>query len=163
MQEIIAWPSDQSANRTGIESNINFYYDIYGNRLLDLHSGAITAYSVRKLRDNYTGYCMRIRETDGNTLAWIGFDESGNLDTSAIANHCQSASGYVTVWYDQTIYGNHFVQNDAKKQPLIYDGSSVVLGEVGGKPALRIEDASDGLLANSAASAGNLLTRYLRG
>jgi hypothetical protein len=28
-QEIIAWNADESANRTNIESNINFFYDIY--------------------------------------------------------------------------------------------------------------------------------------
>jgi len=29
IQEVIAWPSDQSSNRTGIESNINTYFSIY--------------------------------------------------------------------------------------------------------------------------------------
>ena len=29
IHEIIIYPSDQSANRTGIESNINDYYSIY--------------------------------------------------------------------------------------------------------------------------------------
>ena len=29
LQEIIIWPSDQSGNRSGIESDINTYYSIY--------------------------------------------------------------------------------------------------------------------------------------
>ena len=29
MQEVIIYDSDQSSNRTGIESNINTYYSIY--------------------------------------------------------------------------------------------------------------------------------------
>jgi hypothetical protein len=29
MQELIIYPDDQSANRTGIESNINTHYSIY--------------------------------------------------------------------------------------------------------------------------------------
>jgi hypothetical protein len=29
ISEVVHWPSDQSANRTGIETNINDYYTIY--------------------------------------------------------------------------------------------------------------------------------------
>ena len=61
MQEVILY-FNQSSNRTGIESNINTYYDIYGTGntgvntpLLDTYSDAAAAYSLRKLRTSYNG------------------------------------------------------------------------------------------------------------
>ena len=56
--------------------------------LLDLYPNAAAAFSVRKLDQDYTGYCMRVREDSGDTEADIGFDGSGGVDQSAIATHC---------------------------------------------------------------------------
>ena len=79
--------------------------------LLDTYTGAAAAYSVRKLDKDYTGYAMKVREDSGDTEADIGFDGSGNLDTSAIATHCGSANGYVVTWYDQSGNANNATQS----------------------------------------------------
>jgi len=107
--------------------------------LLDTYSGAVSAFSVRRLYSLYTGACMRIREDSGDTETDIGFDSNGDLDTAAIATHCGSANGYVTKWYGQessggTGSGNDATQITSASQPQIYDGSAVITEN--GKPAI---------------------------
>ncbi len=72
------------------------------DKLLDTYTGAAAAYSVRLLDKDYSGSCMRIRRDSDDSETDIGFDSSGDLDTSAIATHCGSANGYVVTWYDQS-------------------------------------------------------------
>jgi hypothetical protein len=103
--------------------------------LLDTYTGAAAAYSVRKLDKDYTGSCMRVREDSGGTETDIGFDGSGNLDTSAIATHCGSANGYVVTWYDQSGNSNNATQATASTQPQIYNGTAVITEN--GKPAIK--------------------------
>jgi hypothetical protein len=107
--------------------------------LLDTYTGAVAAYSVRRLLSGYTGACMRVREDSGDTETDIGFDSNGDLDTAAIATHCGSANGYVTKWYGQessggTGSGNDATQITSASQPQIYDGSAVITEN--GKPAI---------------------------
>ena len=101
---------------------------------LDTYPGAEAAVSLRKLSSTYTGDCIRVRESDGDTEADIGFDESGVLDTAALASHCGVDSGYVTKFYDQSGNGYDWVMTNSLNQFRIYDGSSV--DTLNGKPAL---------------------------
>ena len=105
-----------------------------GDLLLDTYTGAAAAYSVRKLDKDYTGYAMKVREDSGDTEADIGFDGSGNLDTSAIATHCGSANGYVVTWYDQSGNSKNATQATAGNQPQIYNGTAVITEN--GKPGV---------------------------
>ena len=111
--------------------------------LLDTYTGAAAAYSVRKLDKDYTGSCMRVREDSGDTESDIGFDGSGNLDTSAIATHCGSANGYVVTWYDQSGNSNNATQSTSGSQPQIYNGTAVITEN--GKPAVDFDGTNDGL------------------
>jgi hypothetical protein len=77
---------------------------------------------------------MKVREDSGDTEADIGFDGSGNLDTSAIATHCGSANGYVVTWYDQSGNSNNATQSTAGNQPQIYNGTAVITEN--GKPVI---------------------------
>ena len=52
--------------------------------LLDTYSGAAAAYSLRKLRNDYTGSAITVRRSSDNTSTNIGFDGNGNLDTTAL-------------------------------------------------------------------------------
>ena len=107
------------------------------DKLLDTYTGAAAAYSVRLLDKDYSGSCMRIRRDSDDSETDIGFDGSGDLDTSAIATHCGSANGYVVTWYDQANVGGTAVnatQSTGGSQPQIYDGSAVITDN--GKPAL---------------------------
>ena len=58
-------------------------------RPLDTIAGA-AAYSTRLVRSAYTGPCMRVRRSSDNAETDIGFTASGDLDTVALLNHCQT-------------------------------------------------------------------------
>ncbi len=113
------------------------------DKLLDTYTGAAAAYSVRLLDKDYSGNCMRIRRDSDDSETDIGFDSSGDLDTSAIATHCGSANGYVVTWYDQSGNTNNATQSTDGSQPQIYDGSAVITDN--GKPALDFDGSNDGL------------------
>jgi len=107
---------------------------------------ASAAYSVRKLDINYSGSCMKVRRDSDNVELDIGFDSNGDVDTSAIASHCGSANGFVSVWYDQANIGGtakNQTQSTASQQPKIYDGSAVITEN--GKPAIDFDGSSDRL------------------
>lgn len=74
--------------------------------ILDTYSGAGAAYGVRKLRNAYSGSCIRVVRSSDSTEQDIGFDGSGNLDTASLASFIGSNTGYVGKWYDQS--GNGF-------------------------------------------------------
>ena len=110
------------------------------DKLLDNYTGAAAAYSVRKLRANYTGPCIEVRRGDGQ-LQDIGFDANGNLDTAAIKSFCDAdtggtpTAGTVRTWYDQSGNSNDATQSTAASQPQIYNGTAVLTKN--GQPALR--------------------------
>jgi hypothetical protein len=94
---------------------------------LDSFTGASAGYSVRLLRTAYTGDSMRVREDATDTEADIGFDGNGDLDLTALANHCQTADGFVVTLYDQSTNGRDLEQPTAgtpSLQPKIYDGTT---------------------------------------
>ena len=115
------------------------------DKLLDTYTGAAAAYSVRLLDKDYSGSCMRIRRDSDDSETDIGFDGSGDLDTSAIATHCGSANGYLVTWMDQSGNGNDATQSTSGSQPQIYDGSAVITEN--GKPL--IQSASGAYLQSS--------------
>jgi hypothetical protein len=96
-----------------------------GGLLLDaLGTAAVRAYSLRKLRAAYAGSAIRVRRSNDNAEADIGFDGSGDLDTAALATHVSSNSGYVTTWYDQTATGDNMVNATAAEQPRIVNAGT---------------------------------------
>jgi hypothetical protein len=54
--------------------------------LLDTYPNAAVAYSLRKLRNAYSGSAIRVRRSVDNTEQDFGFDSSGNLDVNSIEN-----------------------------------------------------------------------------
>ena len=130
-------------NRVGTDSSYTFLitYKETQNLLLDIYDGAAAAYSLRKLDKDYTGYAIRVRESAGNTLADIGFDSNGDLDTTALLNHTGVASGYVHTWYDQSGNGNNAVQSTNAAQPQIVSSGSVLTEN--GKPAVDFDGSDD--------------------
>lgn len=117
--------------------------------LLDTYSGAAGAYSVRKLRTEWTGSCVRVREDIGETEADIGFDTDGNLDTQAIADHCGDADGYIVSWYDQSGNDRHLTQSTASQQPKIYEGSTATVTTVDNDPSIFFDQDINAVLINS--------------
>ncbi len=74
--------------------------------LLDEYPGAVAAYSLRKLRSLYNGFCIKVRRvSDGLTLD-IGF-VNNVLDISTLTTFIGLGSGNVDIWYDQSGNGNN--------------------------------------------------------
>ena len=168
IQEIVVYDDAKNASdRTAIESNINGYFSIYTEYNPDAptsgflfdYSGAAVAYSVRQLNDNAT-YAMRVRRTVAPFDEQdIGFDGSGNLDTSAISTFGGSDSLTVSRWYDQTGNQNHATQGTAGSQPQIYDGSSVT--EVIGRPGVDFYNVISRYMQFSEAATSDFTVSYV--
>ncbi len=96
--------------------------------VLDEVTGAVAAYSLRKLTADYSGSAVRIRRSSDDNEADIGFDDDGMLDIDALLTHVGTGgtdSGFVKIWYDQSGNGQDVEQTDQELQPLI-----VVDGEI---------------------------------
>jgi hypothetical protein len=93
--------------------------------LLDLYPSAAAAYSLRKLRTDYTGSAIRVRRASDNTEQDIGFSNN-QLDTSSLTTFCSGTNGFVETWYDQSGNANNSTQTTAVDQPVIVSGGSVL-------------------------------------
>ncbi len=107
--------------------------------LLDLYPNAAAAYSLRKLRTDYTGSAIRVRRSSDNTEQDIGF-VSGNLDTVALLVFCGVGNGFVTTWYDQSGNARNATQTTAANQPRIVNSGVVDLDN--SKPSLLFNGSS---------------------
>ena len=97
---------------------------VTGNLLLDDYPGATLAIGLRKLRNAYTGACIRVRRASDNTEQDIGFSGS-NLDTSALASFCSGTSGYIKTWYDQSTNEDEFTSTTTANHPLIFSSGTL--------------------------------------
>lgn len=94
--------------------------------LLDvLGVSAARAYSMRKLRSAYAGSAIRVRETGGGTQQDIGFDGSGNLNTSALSSFVGANNGFIAKWYDQSGNADDLVQATTASQPRIVSSGTI--------------------------------------
>jgi hypothetical protein len=127
--------------------------------VLDAYPNAAAAYSLRKLRDAYTGSAIRVRRTD-LAESDIGFNSAGNLDTTALLAFTGTGAldnGFVNTWYDQSGNGQNATQTTALNQPQIVSGGSVITDNV--KPAMTFDGINDSLSKNFAI--GTILTRFV--
>jgi hypothetical protein len=99
-------------------------------------------YGLRKIKDDYAGNCIEVRESDGDTTANIGFDAHGNLDEAALLAHCGGNDGFVKTWYDQS-GGTAFdlAQSGTGKQPKIVNSGSIL--RANGKPIMTFDGTND--------------------
>ncbi len=103
--------------------------------LLDEYPNAKVAYSMRKIKSDYAGACLRVRRSSDNTEQDIGF--SGNeLDTAALLSFVGANDGFVTVWYNQKIASDRANIPTAIYQPRIVSGGVVDTMGSNGKPAM---------------------------
>jgi hypothetical protein len=112
--------------------------------ILDSFSGAAGAYSVRLLRQAYSGAAMRVRRSSDNAETDIGFTKKGDLNTAALTSFCGAGNGFVTTWYDQSVNGKNAVQASTTAQPQIVSSGSLIAE--GGKAALQYDGTNDGMM-----------------
>lgn len=105
------------------------------------------AFSLRRLREGYTGSCIRIRRQSDSTESDIGFsstpDSNGDywVDEAAINSFASgSNNAYVVKLYDQSTNAAHSTQSSTSKQALIKSGSTIYTKN--GHPTLRFASRS---------------------
>lgn len=159
---------------------INPYVYASAGLLLDNYTNITAAFSIRKLRTAYTGYCLIARRTVGATTvtANVSFDTNNTISldsgivvatgTSAATNLGQfcAATGYsnpdgiaanqsifVSQWYDQSANANNFTQASVSFQPrLINAGALETISGVGGtKTTINGNNATLTLLTRASA------------
>ena len=114
--------------------------------LLDVYPGAAAAYSLRKIRQAYTGPAITVRRESDDAEQNIGFDNQGNLDTAALATFCNNTNGFVKTWFTQ-VGNKDATQATPDYQPKIYDSSAGVITQ-GSKPAIDFDGVDDVLQNN---------------
>ena len=145
---------------------MNFYHSVSANkavnvqRFLDTYTGAVAAYSLRRLRTGHTGYAVEVRRASDNSTRDIGFDADGNFHVSALEEFCSGTDGYVTVWYDQTSNGYDLTQSDAAKQPKIYDSSTGAIRATYGTNKPCVESVSRDSTMNNSSFSSELKDGY---
>lgn len=137
-QEFLIYPSDMRTKVAGIEKNINKHYSIYEQPLLDVSEDAAVAFSLRRLRSDYTGPAINVY--NGTDYKDIYFRSNGTLDTGAISKFCGNNDGRVAVWYDQSGNNFHFSQTDNTLRPTIYTSGSVFTSN--SKPSIKFGGAA---------------------
>jgi hypothetical protein len=100
--------------------------------LLDTYPNSAVAYSLRKLRTDYTGNAIRVRRSSDNTEQNIGF--SGNdLDTASLLTFCGVGNGFITTWYDQSTNANNSTQSTATNQAQVVASGSLITDPITNK------------------------------
>jgi len=142
LQELVFYNSDQSANRQGIEDNINEHYGIYEfSGLLDDYSGAAAAYSLRRLSSTYTGPAIRVVKHDvGYPEMDIPFEDDGTLSVVLLEAFADGYDATVKVWYDQSGGSNDAEQSTLANQPKIVDAGTVIYEN--GLPAVEFDGSA---------------------
>ena len=111
----------------GRDNNISWgdvYATLGGAPLLDTYTGAIGAYSLRKLSSSYSGDAIVVT-TDGVDSQTIGF--SGNdLDTATLESFAGSGDAYVSTWYDQSGNSRNFTQSTLANMPKIVSSGTTI-------------------------------------
>lgn len=105
---------------------INPYRFASAGLLLDTYTGAAAAYSLRKLRTAYTGYCIEVRRSSDDTTQNIGFTSGGVLDESSLTTFCGAGDGFVKTWYDQSGNSINVGQTTTSLQPQLVSGGTIL-------------------------------------
>ena len=130
----IGFDSNGNLNTTNI-LDFSSSCDTSSSKLLDYIGGAEVAYSLRKLRNSYSGPLIRVRRSSDNSEMDIGFDSNGIFDSATLLSFIGSVDGHVCVWYDQSGNNKNAYQTVSDKQPRIVIGG--VLQTYKGKPIIR--------------------------
>jgi len=130
----IGFDSNGNLNTTNI-LDFSSSSDTSSSKLLDYIGGAEVAYSLRKLRNNYSGPLIRVRRSSDNSEMDIGFDSNGIFDSATLLSFVGSVDAHVCVWYDQSGNNKNAYQTVSDKQPRIVIGG--VLQTYKGKPIIR--------------------------
>lgn len=100
--------------------------------LLDLYP-ADAGYSIFKIRASYTGACITVRRSTDDEEMDIAF-VNGKIDTTSLLSFVGSGDGFVSAWYDQSLFERHLFETVLNQQPRIVHNGNLELLE--GEPCL---------------------------
>lgn len=112
--QAIPRPRIRVAGRVSSEPGKYFLLD----QLADVGHVPVGAYSLRKLKSDYSGYAVRVVRPSDNAEQDIGFS-GRNFDISAYETFVDGETGEVKTWYDQSGHGNNLVEDSASQRPRI--------------------------------------------
>jgi hypothetical protein len=138
ISEFVLYLTDETTNRTAIESNINAYYNINGGYTPVLDSMTATpqfAWSVYQLSSSVTN-CFECRRSSDNAETTIGFDSNGLLNTTAVSSHIGGGSGFAVDFYGAASSRNSSEATAANQ--MTYRASGVL-----GKPCFVVTNAQN--------------------
>jgi hypothetical protein len=118
--------------------------------LLDEFPNAASAFSLRKLRKEYAGFCIQVRRSSDNALQNIGFVDNA-LDTASLLSFVGAGNGFVRTWYDQSGSNRNAVATNNTIQPRIVN--SGILETKNGKPTIFFNNST--LVASRALTSSN--------
>lgn len=101
--------------------------------LLNEEDNVMQAFSFRKLRPAYTGYCCRIERWADNATLDVGFS-GGWLDETAVNAFLMGTDGGIRIWYNQMGAGGDWEQSSALLQLQIGFSGGVVKKSIGAIP-----------------------------
>lgn len=94
--------------------------------LLDLYTGAIGAYSLRLLDNDYAGACIKVRRSSDDAELDIGF-VNGYLDDITLLTFAGVGDAFIVTWYDQSGNGRNATQTTPANQPQIIDSGEFIV------------------------------------
>ena len=164
---LIVAPQGESFQSMTIDSGtIMAYNSVVGGTkpsaaplLLDLYPDAAAAYSLRKLRDDYTGPAIEARKTVTGVSSTqdIGF-VNGELDTVLLLSFANGGDGFVSKWYDQSGNGNDVTQASESAQPKIVSGG--VVETLNNKPTINASGSVLSSIVTTFTDANGQLTTF---
>lgn len=101
--------------------------------LLNEEDNVMQAFSFRKLRPAYTGYCCRIERWADNATLDVGFS-GGWLDETAVNLFLMGTDGGIRIWYNQMGAGGDWEQPSALLQLQIGFSGGVIKKSIGAIP-----------------------------
>ena len=112
-------------------------WPVSGLKLLDAYGGASVAYSLRLLRDAYTGPLVTVRRQDNNEEQGFTAEQIIGTGSGSLINFCSGTNGFVKTWHDQSGNGNNATQPTAANQPRIVSSASGSVELTNGRPCIR--------------------------
>lgn len=119
---------------------------VTGGFLLDTYTGAVSAYSLRKLRTGET-YACKVRRSSDNATTDIELEETGSISTSStvsaggtLGTWIGANGGFIDTWYDQSGNNNDAAQSTAADQPVLIVAG--VINTENGEPAIDFDGSN---------------------
>ena len=101
-----------------------------GYPLDSIGDGVLAAYSLRKLKDSYSGSSIRVRRGDDDVEQDIGFVD-GQLDIKSLLDFANGQDVYIHTWYDQSGNEEDLVRENKDNQTRIISDGDILLSNEG--------------------------------